>query len=135
MDRRLMYVSFALAAALLYFVAIGHGGWECNGGIFSPNCLRRPYIRMIGALYLTASLIILTTGILLVLLIIFNYSWGPIAACVLIGMSIFLSMVGIIYHTDVNLIWSPVIVTVAMTLSVALLSNLIFDLIEKYYKS
>ncbi|KAL5105367.1 hypothetical protein TcWFU_001897 [Taenia crassiceps] len=131
MDRRLMYVSLAFVAAFLYFVAIGYGGWECIGGIFSADCLRRPYIKMICALHVTAALIVLTAGILLILLIVFGYSWGSIVACGLIGISVFCSMVAIVYHADVNQIWSPTLATVAMTLSAVLMGNLFFDLIDK----
>ncbi|VDK24969.1 unnamed protein product [Taenia asiatica] len=135
MDRRLMYVSFAFAAAFLFFVAIGYSGWECNGSLLSADCRRRPYNEIIAILHLTAALAIFIAGIFLVLLVVFDHFWSLPAACILIGVSVILSMTGVIYHADVNLIWPPVIVTVAMTLSVALLSNLIFDLIEKYYKS
>lgn len=131
MDRRLMYVSFAFAAAFLYFVAIGYDGWKCDGSIFSSDCLRRPYSKMVGALHLTAALGIVTVGIFLILLIVFDYYWSALAACILAGISVILSMVGIIYNADVNQIWSPTIVTVAMTLSVALMGNLIFDLLNK----
>ncbi|KAL5105353.1 hypothetical protein TcWFU_001170 [Taenia crassiceps] len=131
MDRRLMYVSLAFAAAFLYFVAIAYDGWRCNGSIFSADCLRLPHYQAIGALHVTAALIVLTAGILLILLIVFGYSWGSLAACVLSGVSFIFSMVGIIYYANLNRIWSPTLATVAMTLSAVLMGNLFFDLIDK----
>lgn len=132
MDRKIVYVILALAAAFLYFFAIGFDGWSCGGSILGENCLRFEVNKVAGALLLTAGLVVCIAGVLLILLILLDYSWSVIAACVLAVISAILSIAGVFYYVDAHKNWSPFIATAAMTLTVALSVILIFDLITKH---
>ncbi|KAL5105340.1 hypothetical protein TcWFU_000656 [Taenia crassiceps] len=132
MDRKIVYVILALAAAFLFFFAVGFDGWGCGGSILGQNCLRFQVNEVAGALLLTAGLIVLIAGIILILLIFLDYSWSIIAACVLAIISAVLSIAGVFYYVDAHRNWSPFISTAAMTLTTALSVILIFDLVTSH---
>ncbi|KAL5960569.1 hypothetical protein TSMEX_011708 [Taenia solium] len=132
MDRKIVYIILALAAAFLFFFAIGFDGWGCGGSILGSNCLRFNFNEVTGALLLTAGLVVLIAGIILIIIIFRDFSWSVIVASVLAVISAILSIAGVFYYVDVHRTWSPFIATAAMTLTVALSVILIFDLITKH---
>ncbi|VDM34462.1 unnamed protein product [Hydatigera taeniaeformis] len=86
------YIIIALVAALLFFVAIGYHGWACGDSILSSNCLKVKINEVTGALLLTASLLILVAGILLIVLLVTETSWGEIAAAVIATVAAILAI-------------------------------------------
>ncbi|EUB59674.1 hypothetical protein EGR_05436 [Echinococcus granulosus] len=132
MYRKVTNATFALVAAFLFFFAIAYAGWGCGGSILGRDCLRNPESEVTGALLLTAALIVLIAGIILILQIFFHYSWSAIAVCVLAVISAILSIAGIAYYADRSQRSSPFVATAAMTLTVALSVILIVDLVTKH---
>lgn len=126
MARKLVHVTFALAAAFLLFFAIGYEGWDCKGGILSDECQNE------GPYKVTANSAILLAGILLIFLTVFKLSWSAKVAFILAVISAALSIAGLVYYANARKHWSPFIATAAMTLMTALFSILIFDLASKY---
>ncbi|KAH9280325.1 hypothetical protein ECG_07281 [Echinococcus granulosus] len=133
MDRRMWYLICTLVAALLFFLAIGYDGWQCGSSILSGDCLRAKSLRLTGVLLLTAGLVIFLTGILLVVLIVFDHFWSAIAACVLAVISAVLSIAGVCYFAKFLTLSSPLIATVAMTLTTALSCIHFFELVTMYF--
>ncbi|CDI96981.1 expressed protein [Echinococcus multilocularis] len=129
MDRKMWYLICALVAALLFFLAIGYDGWQCGSSILSGDC----HLRVTGALLLTAGLVLFLTGILLIILIVFDYFWSAVAACVLAVISAVLSLTGVCYFAKFLTVSSPLIATVAMTLTTALSCIHFFELVTMYF--
>lgn len=132
MARKLVHVTFALAAAFLLFFAIGYEGWDCKGGILSDECQNEGPYKVTGVLLLAANSAILLAGILLIFLTVFKLSWSAKVAFILAVISAALSIAGLVYYANARKHWSPFIATAAMTLMTALFSILIFDLASKY---
>ncbi|VDM18520.1 unnamed protein product [Hydatigera taeniaeformis] len=129
MDRRWMYAILAFAAAILFFVSIGYKGWELEAENHQiENDLFRSSDGTMGALLLTAALIVLVAGSILVLLLVFNNSCYAIAGCALAVISAVLSIAAMSYYSDLRFNWSPFIATGATTLTITLSGILIFDL-------
>ncbi|KAL5960568.1 hypothetical protein TSMEX_011707 [Taenia solium] len=132
MDRRLGYVFVALAAAILFFVAIGYNGWGCGDSILGPKCINLKVHEITGALLLTAGLIILLAAIFLILVVTNGSSWTEIASTVAATIASIIAIAGVFYYLNSRNLWSPFIATTAMSLTVALAAILLFDLITFY---
>lgn len=122
-------MAFALAAAVMFFVAIGYEGWDCGANILSKACQNGGDYRLTGYLLLAAGPVVLLAGIFLAAC---SCSWGATVACVLAVISAALSIAGMVLFGVARLQLSHFIATAAMTLMTALSGALIFDLASKY---
>ncbi|KAL5962561.1 hypothetical protein TSMEX_009677 [Taenia solium] len=132
MNRRLVYVAFALAAATLFFVAIGYDGWNCKGGILAEECQKVGAYRLTGILLLAAGSVVSLAGIFLIFLTVCKCAWSATVACILAVVSAALSITSMVFYTNTLNYWSPFIATAATALMTALSGTLIFDLASKY---
>ena len=128
MDRRIGYITVALLAALLYFVAIGYPGWLCGESILGPTCSQLESSKTTGGLLTTAGLLIVIAAILLIVGYAKNVTWAGTAAAIVTTMSAIIAIAGVFLYLHLNFLWSPVIATIGMSFSIALATILLFGL-------
>ncbi|VDM35251.1 unnamed protein product [Hydatigera taeniaeformis] len=126
-DHRVGYVVLALIAVILYFTAIGYGGWDCKGSILGQTCAKNSVNLTTGALLTTAGVVVFFAAIFLILTLTKGKDWMDILATVLTIIAAILAMAGVFYYLDKKNIWSPFIATIAMSITVALAAILICD--------
>ncbi|VDK25588.1 unnamed protein product [Taenia asiatica] len=129
MDRRIAYVVIAFVAPLLFFVAIGYDGWGCGGSILGPLCRQVKEFEIIGALILTAALLIVIAAIVLILHILMGNIWTKIVSAIITTIAAILAIAGTFYYLHFIALWSPFIATIAMTLVIVLAALILTDLI------
>ncbi|EUB59682.1 hypothetical protein ECG_07268 [Echinococcus granulosus] len=126
-DHRWGCFVLALVAAILFFTAIGYGGWTCTGSIFSKDCVQSNVNATTGALLLVAGLVVFFASISLIVAVTKGKKWADILSIVLTVIAAILAIAGVFYYLNSKNIWSPFIATIAMSLTVALAAILIFD--------
>ncbi|VDO11120.1 unnamed protein product [Rodentolepis nana] len=129
MDRRIGYIIIALLSALLFFLAVGYNGWPCGGSPLSDRCKRLKLYETTGALILTAGLLALLCGIILIFALLKGGDWTEIASLVLALLAAIIGMAGVFYYYDNSAWWGPFIATVGMSLTIALAGIILFDVI------
>ena len=130
MNLKYFYIATAIIVAFLLFLAIGYDGWGCGGSAFSDGCDKWEKMKKVGALLLTAGLLILLVA-LFIGLQFSSYGRGmSIAALIFVIISTVLSVAGVFYYYDKTSIWSPFIATMGMTVSIVLTVLLIYDFIH-----
>ncbi|VDD82626.1 unnamed protein product [Mesocestoides corti] len=125
-------VAFAFVAAFFFFLAVGYSGWPCSGSILAEPCSRTFYLQTTGAILLTAGLVVFVGAIILILVVTMGDSWTEIVSAVLVTIAAILSIAGVFYYLHTTNQWSPFFSTIAMTLTVALASMLLYDLISSH---
>ncbi|CDI96988.1 expressed protein [Echinococcus multilocularis] len=129
MDRRIAYIIIALIASILFFIAIGYYDWTCGGSNPGPSCIKTEAKEVIGALLLTAGLLILIAGIFLIIFVVTKFPPSETASVVIAILAAIIAISGVFYHLYQVGIWSPFIATIAMSLSAELAAILLIDLI------
>ena len=129
MDRRIGYTVVAFLAALLFFVAIGYNGWYCGESILGPTCSQLSDSKVTGGLLITAGLLIVIAGVLLIISLMKNATWATRGAAIVTTISAILAIVGVFYYLNQHNIWSPFIAAMAMSFNMVLAAILLTDLI------
>ncbi|KAH9277469.1 hypothetical protein ECG_03256 [Echinococcus granulosus] len=129
MDRQIGYIVIALAAALIFFVAIGYDGWGCGGSILGSMCMQVNEFKITGVLILAAAKLTVIAAIFLILHMVMENRWTKIVSAVLTTLAAICAISGVFNYLHLLLLWSPFLAAISMTLVIVLAA---FNLTELF---
>ena len=130
MNLKYFYIIASIVIAFLLFLSVGYDGWGCGGSAFSGACKHSEKMRTVGALLLTAGILIALVAVFVGLQLANQGKGMGIAAAVVVIASTILSMAGVFYYYDQTSLWSPFIAVIGMTISFVLTVLLVIDLVN-----
>ncbi|KAM3172553.1 hypothetical protein ACTXT7_014297 [Hymenolepis weldensis] len=129
MYQKIFHIFIALLTVFFICLALGYHGWRCNGSVFSGECGEQEYMKIMGYLLLTTG-IFSCISVTLVALSMFAYGkWLDIVVVIITIITAIFASVGVFYYYKHEKYLSPLISSIAMTLSFALMGMMIKDLL------